>query len=62
MVVVSQRFGDRVNRHIHLHAMAGAGAFEAEGVFHSMPLETQEDTGAAARGHMARSCPRRWGP
>ncbi len=43
MVVVPQRFGDRVNPHIHLHAMATDGAFDAEGVFHPMPFDMQGD-------------------
>jgi len=43
MVVVPQRFGDRVNPHIHLHALATDGAFDAEGVFHSMPFDMQGD-------------------
>jgi hypothetical protein len=43
MVVVPQRFGDRVNPHLHLHALASDGAFDAEGVFHPMPLDMQGD-------------------
>lgn len=43
MVVVPQRFGDRVNPHIHLHALATDGAFDDEGVFHSMPFDMQGD-------------------
>jgi len=31
MVVVPQRFGDRVNPHLHLHALATDGAFDREG-------------------------------
>ena len=36
MVVLPQRFGDRVNPHIHLHALATDGAFDAAGDFHPM--------------------------
>ncbi len=43
MVVVPQRFGDRVNPHIHLHALATDGAFDTEGVFHPMPFDMQGD-------------------
>lgn len=43
MVVVPQRFGDRVNPHIHLHALASDGAFDSEGVFHPMPFDMQGD-------------------
>jgi hypothetical protein len=39
MVVVPQRFGDKVNPHIHLHALATDGAFDSEGVFHPMPFD-----------------------
>ncbi len=38
MVVVPQRFGDRANPHIHLHALSTDGAFDSTGVFHPMPL------------------------
>jgi hypothetical protein len=43
MVVLPQRFGDRVNPHLHLHALASDGAFDAEGVFHPMPFDMQGD-------------------
>jgi len=43
MVVVPQRFGDRVNPHIHLHALATDGAFDRDGLFHSMPFDMQGD-------------------
>ena len=43
MVVVPQRFGDKVNPHIHLHALATDGAFDKEGVFHPMPFDMQGD-------------------
>jgi len=43
LVVVPQRFGDRVNPHLHLHALAADGAFDDEGVFHSMPCDAQGD-------------------
>ncbi len=43
MVVVPQRFGDRVNPHIHLHALTTDGAFDTEGVFHPMPFDMQGD-------------------
>ena len=39
MVVVPQRFGDKVNPHIHLHALATDGVFDKEGVFHPMPFD-----------------------
>jgi ribosomal protein S27E len=43
MVVVPQRFGDRVNPHIHLHALATDGAFDVDGLFHPMPFDEQVD-------------------
>jgi hypothetical protein len=43
MVVVPQRFGDKVNPHIHLHALVTDGAFDSEGVFHPMPFDMQGD-------------------
>jgi hypothetical protein len=49
MVVVPQRFGDRVNPHIHLHAMATDGAFDTEGVFHPMPFDMVGDVEVLTR-------------
>jgi len=43
MVVLPQRFGDKVNPHLHLHALATDGAFDADGVFHPMPFDMQGD-------------------
>ncbi len=38
-----QRFGDWVNPHLHLHALATDGAFDVDGVFHLMPFDMQGD-------------------
>jgi len=43
MVVVPQRFGDKVNPHLHLHALASDGASDSAGIFHSMPFDMQGD-------------------
>ena len=43
LVVVPQRFGDRVNPHLHLHALASDGAFDRDGLFHPMPIDMQGD-------------------
>jgi len=43
MVVLPQRFGDGVNPHIHLHALATDGAFDKDGLFHPMPFDMQGD-------------------
>ncbi len=43
MVVLPQRFGDRVNPHLHRHTLARDGAFDSAGVFHPMPFDMQGD-------------------
>ncbi len=43
MVVVPQRFGDKVNPHLHVHALATDGAFDKDGLFHPMPFDMQGD-------------------
>ena len=43
MVVVPQRFGDRVNPHIHLHVLSTDGVFDRDGLFYSMPFDMQGD-------------------
>ncbi len=46
-----QRFGDRVNPHIHLHVLSTDGAFDEEG-FHRLPLG-REDVEYLGRGPIA---------
>jgi len=41
MIVVPQRFGERLNPHIHLHALATDGTFDPDGEFYSLPLDMQ---------------------
>ena len=36
-----QRFGDRVNSHVHLHVLCTDGAFDEEG-FHRLPLDPED--------------------
>jgi len=42
-MVVPQLFGDRLNAHVHLHALASDGAFDLDGQFHRMPFDMQHD-------------------
>jgi hypothetical protein len=46
MVVVPQRFGEKINPHIHIHALVSDGAFDREGNFHPMPYDMQGDIDA----------------
>lgn len=43
MVVVPQRFGEKANAHIHLHALVTDGAFDSVGNFHHLPFDMQGD-------------------
>jgi hypothetical protein len=49
MVVVPQRFGDKVNPHLHLHALASDGAFDRDVLFHPMPFDMQSDIEVLSR-------------
>ena len=37
----TQFFGDKVNPHVHLHALATDGAFDPDGNFHRLSFDMQ---------------------
>jgi hypothetical protein len=49
LLQVTQRFGDKVNPHIHLHTISADGAFDAAGVFPPMPFDVQGDIAVLTR-------------
>ena len=43
MMLIAQFFEDRLNRHLHIHALIADGAFDSDGNFYSLAMDMEHD-------------------